>query len=198
MENRALFLIIIIFFISSCTLSKKEGEKFVETKDHFTKGVYLNDELGLEIKFDSDWIVLLSYNDFNSDQRELSSYFNSENDELLFIGFNEKDSIGVKCTNQILGLQNQDYLDRLKKSNSDYFTKYHYEEVSSEEKVYSKIEGIRLISKIKLNKNNIFVFDSLIFKNRINNIKLDFWMSQDVFKEKKNYIENIFESINFK
>jgi len=198
MKIRILIFILPIFFISCVSLSKKEEVDHIVTKARFNKSIYFNEELNLEIKFDNDWAIFISYNDLNDEQKELFKYFNSPYDELLFIGFNEQYSIGVKCTNQVLGLENQDYLDRLKLANSVFFDKYKYEEILLEDKFYPTIEGIRLTSRIAINKYNVFIFDSLIFKHKLNNFKIDFWMAEEIFEEKKEYLEYIFSSINFK
>lgn len=196
-----LFLSGLIIFLFTCQSSNQnkineEKSKYDRFDDQYSNFIYTNKTLRLTIEFDGDWVIIPQYENFNDFQKMYSKYFYSEYSEVLFIGFNDVKKIGARCTCESLGLKDEEYYQNLNflfKELKDYKITI----LNDKEQSFSNIKGIHLIFETKLNDNNIYVFDSIIFSDRNYNFKFDMWVEKSQYENQKDYILSIFQTIDF-
>jgi hypothetical protein len=197
-------ILILLLLLASCKSDPKKIEKIIEEKidfdkydDYYKNFEYTNKKLGLKITFDSEWSVLTQFKDFESFQKKYVRYVTTEKSEVLFIGSNDKKKIGVRCYCETGGLSNENFLKNMKELNLKEVDTYKIT-VKKEEKVTLKnFEGINYVIQTKINKTNIFVFDTIVFKNNDFNYRLDFWCSSTNYDLYKDYIFNLYQQTDF-
>lgn len=199
-----IFFIMFIFVILSCgtnnlMLKKLEDEKNKYDKfiDEYAANKYTNKDLRVTLEFDSDWVIIPRYEDFNDFQKKYARLFNSDFSELLFIGFNDEKKIGVRCTCETLNLKLTEYHEKIKSVLLNEITEYGIKFITEAETSLPNIMGYHAVYETKLNDNNIFIFDSILFNNLNNNFKLDLWIEKSLYENNSDYIFSIFKSIDF-
>ena len=160
------------------------------------KSIYHNTTADLKLQFNSDWAIKTKYRHFDTYERTLADSFNSDNSELMFIGYNNKSEIGVRAFISEIGITNQEYYEKLKSQESLFLSKYKVEYPVVEELTLKNIESYHVTMQVTLNKHNVFIFDSLFFRDSINNFRVDFWMTKEVYDTKKDYIDRFYEQID--
>ena len=187
----------LLFYFFSChSLNKNNQDKYDRFDDQYNNFKYINNSLRLTVEFDGDWLIIPKYSNFNDFQKMYSKYFSSDYSEVLFIGFNDVKKIGARCTCESLGLKDEEYYENL----NFLFTKlkdYKITVIENKEISLPNIKGIHLILETYLNDNNIFIFDSIIFSDKSYNFKFDMWTEKEEYENKKDYILNIFKTIDF-
>jgi hypothetical protein len=197
-----IFIISIFFLLLSCKTEMTKGiseEKinYDKYEDTYKKGEYFNKELEFKILFGEDWAIITRFKDFDSNQKKFVKYFTTENNEVLFIGANDNEKIGVRAICENLAMTNDAYLERIKRIERSNIAAYKVT-TKKEEKIFLKnIEGINLVFETAINNKNVFVFDCLIFKNANRNYRLDFWMNKELYENNKEIINNIYQKIDF-
>ncbi len=198
------FIVFFMFLIFSCqsnnTIEKisTDKNKFDKFEDTYSESRYYNKNLGLVIEFDSDWVIIYKYDNFNDFQKKYSQYFSTDIGEVLFIGFNEKKKIGVRCTCETLDLNNDKYYEKLKNENKTDAVNFKITYLSAMELILKNINSYQFVFETELNKNNIFTFDCLLFKNKKYNFNLDFWADKNIYSLEKDYILSIYNKIDFR
>ena len=187
----------LLFYFFSChSLNKNNQDKYDRFDDQYNNFKYINNSLRLTVEFDGDWLIIPKYSNFNDFQKMYSKYFSSDYSEVLFIGFNDVKKIGARCTCESLGLKDEEYYENL----NFLFTKlkdYKITVIENKEISLPNIKGIHLILETYLNDNNIFIFDSIIFSDKSYNFKFDMWTEKEEYENKKDYILNVFKTIDF-
>jgi hypothetical protein len=172
----------------------KDFDKYTDSYENF---VYYNDGLDFRIDFDGNWRITTSSIDFNEMQKKYAEYVLSERSELLFIGQNEKNNLCVRCLAEVLGLSIDEYAKNVKSDNNDKNRKYKIKYLEEKKITFDKFEAFHVVYEVEINANNIFVFDSILFKNFNNNFRLEFWTSKANYESQKEFIQSIMRSINF-
>jgi hypothetical protein len=204
MKNLNLLFILIVFIISCKTNStQKTIDKFILNKDdynkfddRYSKYKYINKSLNMTMDFDSEWIIITDYQNFDDFQKKFARYFSTAYSEVLFLGFNDKKNIGLRATVEILGLSNKDYVDKIKATNILDQNNYNITIINDKEINLKNIQAYSLIYEIKLNENNYFIFDTIIFKDNKNNFRIDIWVNKKNYEKQKDYIQSLFQTID--
>ncbi len=172
----------------------KDFDKYADSYENF---VYYNDGLNFKIDFDGNWRITTSSIDFNEMQKKFAEYVLTERSELLFIGENDKNKLGVRCLAEVLGLPIEEYAKNVKSDNDDKNRKYKIKYLEEKKITFDKFEAFHIVYEAEINANNIFVFDSILFKNFNNNFRLEFWTSKANYDSQKEFILSVMRSINF-
>lgn len=197
------FLIILIFIItckSTNTIDKISSQEKINNdkyQDFYKNNIYKNTLMKISIDFDDDWVVKTLYKDFDKFEKDFSDYFNTADNEVLFIGYNNKKSLGVRFVVEKLSLSIDDYYTKINESNLNDTSKYQIEILKNEKIMMKNFEGYYFNMMTTINKNNIFIFDSLLFKNGEFDYRIDFWIKKDNYTTHKQYIKDIMQSIDF-
>jgi hypothetical protein len=147
--------------------------------------------------------------------------FSSETGEVLFTGYNKRKAIGVKCTCELLGVDNKKYFEAIKReneseintyrvstpkketesssksSNSDDKSKREKYEITGEEVTLKNVKALQSIYDANLNPSNEFRFITTLFSKNDYNYKLDIWIRKTLYDNQKEYIARIINSIDF-
>jgi hypothetical protein len=201
--RNAVFLIILLA-IFSCKNDGGTIKNLVEEKidydkydDYYKNFQYTNKKLGLKIQFDSEWSILTQFKDFEAFQKKYVRYVTTEKSEVLFLGSDDTKKIGVRCYCETGGISNEDFLKKIKDLNVRDMTSYDVAVKKEEKTVLRNFEAVNFVIQTSLNKKNIFVFDSILFKNQGFNYRLDFWCSQKNYDLYKDYIFNLYQQVDF-
>ena len=205
MNTPVLKNILAVFFVLCLLACKSDQVKnIIEEKidydkyeDYYENFEYMNKKLGLKILFDSEWSILTRYKDFENYQKKYVRYVTTEKSEVLFIGANDTKKIGVRCYCETGGLSNDAFVKTIKELNADEISKYNITVIKEEPVTLKNFESINLVTQTTLNPKNIFVFDTIIFKNNNLNYRLDFWCSKDIYDLNKDYIFQLFQQVDF-
>jgi|GEM_PF-1494616 len=200
-----IIIIVILILFTGCKANdnilkkiKEEENKYDKFKDWYKNYLYINKDLRFKVEFDGDWLIIPEYSEFNDFQKKYSKYFSTDYGEVLFIGFNDKYNIGLRCTCEALGLSNDEYFDKIKDESKKDITDYNIKIIAEDEEfILKNIEAYNFVSEIKLNANNIFIFDSILFVNSNYNFRIDVWIAKDIYENQKSYIHKIYNSIDF-
>lgn len=200
------FFKIIIFsmLILSCrsfdnSLNNPNKIKYDKFNDKIIDSHYYNEALDLHIFFDSDWNLKIYYKYFDKFEKKYASLIGSEYGEVLFIGQNNRRKLGIRAVCETLGLSNIEYFESLKEQAKSQFNNYEIKFIQEENVTFTNYEGYHIIMEATISENNIFVYDSVIFKKGLNNIKIDIWSEKNNYdnNDNKNYIFNIYNSFDF-
>ena len=193
-----------VFFITSCESSFdvtkiiKKQRNYDRFQDGYSDFTYENSYIGFRIEFDGGWTILTQYSNFDGFQKNYAEIFYTELSEVLFIGYHSEKKIGVRATNERLSIPSEQYIKNVKQQNAGEISKYKIEFVEEKKIEFDKFEAINLIYNIAINHINVFIFDTIVFKNFENNLKLEFWVENSEYEENKEYFNQIFNSISFK
>lgn len=200
--NIKLQIIIISFCLIfyGCKTTKGNIGKNFSLGDHYedqitSDNVYKNSVLDFSIPFNEKWTLKNQYRHFDNFEKMFVDQFNSESSEVLFIGYNDEDKCGVRCFVSELGMKNQDYFEKLKSQESVTLGKYKIEYLTTEDLELKNFECYHTVMELTLNANNIFVYDSIFFKDTLYNFRLDFWCTKSIYEVQKEVFNNFFNSI---
>ncbi len=201
-----LFLFIQIFFLIIQCKTKEEKTKELDEirricnkyEDEYKDYKYINNKLGLTLEFNNDWVINANYDEFDDFQKKYAKYFSSEFGEVLFVGFNKEKKIGIRCTCEELGLTNIKYLEINKSLSKKEITDYKIQFLEEvEEATFKNITATTLLFETKINPNNSFIFDSLLFNKDSFNYKIDLWTRSENFEIVQDYINSLINTIDF-
>ncbi|OHD13972.1 MAG: hypothetical protein A2086_10570 [Spirochaetes bacterium GWD1_27_9] len=199
-------IIFIFFIIFSCKSNnqKLNDLSFVEEKieydkykDSYKDFTYENKSLGFTMSFDKDWVITTEFRNFDSDQKKYATYFATPTNEILFFGYNEEKKIGIRAIKEELGLANDDYFSKIKESNSSDVNNYGIRFPKSQKVVLKNIQGLNFVFETTINAKNVFVFDSIIFKNKNSNFRVDMWTKKSNYETVSSYIATLYQTIDF-
>ncbi len=188
-----------LLFFSCKTMKNNIGKNF-PVGDHYedyvsSDNIYKNSDLNLSIPFNEKWTLKNQYRHFDSFEKMFVDQFNSESSEVLFIGYNDEDKCGVRCFVSELGMKNQDYFEKLKAQESVTLGKYKIDYSTTEDLELKNFECYHTVMELTLNANNIFIYDSIFFKDTIYNFRLDFWCTKENYKVQKEVFNNFFNGV---
>jgi hypothetical protein len=178
-------------------LITNKTNKYEKYEDSYKNNVYTNHDIGLNIQFNKEWVIVQKYVYFDDFQKKFARFFYSDKSEVLFIGYDDNQKTGLRCTVENIDITNEQYLEKLKKLLKNDIETYNIAFIKEEEVVLKNIKGIHLIYESFLNSNNHFVFDSLIFKYQDYHFKMDFWLDNEEHPKQKEKIMDIYQSIKF-
>ena len=198
--NRIVISSFCLLLICSCNSLKSNIGKSFSLGDHYddeitSDNVYKNSELDFSIPFNEKWILKNQYRHFDNFEKMFVDQFNSETSEVLFIGYNDEDKCGVRCFVSELGMKNQDYFEKLKVQESVTLGKYKIDYSTTEDLELKNFECYHTVMELTLNANNIFVYDSIFFKDTLYNFRLDFWCTKNNYEVQKEVFNNFFNNI---
>lgn len=200
-NKKAIFILILIFSlsaISDCKFKEKkqeEKEKYEKFDDSYKDNEYINHKLNFKMTFDDDWAITNRYEQFNNYQKSYAKYFSSVIGEVLFIGYNNDKKMGVRVTCEVLNMSNEEYLDNINSSMTEYLSKYQMKFLKNEEVLLKSVKVRHVVTYVEINFNNKFIFDSILFKLDKNNIKIDVWIDEISYDNEKDYIMSIYDNI---
>ncbi|MCK4797407.1 MAG: hypothetical protein KAT05_08500 [Spirochaetes bacterium] len=204
MNKKISLLIIIILILSNCKTRDEFLEEIVEEKSKYDKFKdvyenfkYWNKSLGLIIEFDGDWVIRPHFEYFDDLQKKYSRYFASDQGEVLFVGNNEQKKIGIRCTCENLELENNQYLQKIRTTAGKDINNYKIKFISEKEVILTNIKALHSVFETTINANNIFVFDSILFRYDTKNYKIDMWIKKSLYENQKDYILSVFQTIDF-
>ena len=163
--------------------------------DSVTDNVYKNSELKLTISFNEKWTLKNQYRHFDNFEKMFVDQYNSEISEVLFIGYNDEDKCGVRCFVSELGMKNQDYFEKLKAQESVTLGKYKTDWFLTEDLALKNFECYHTAMELTLNANNVFIYDSIFFKDTLYNFRLDFWCTKSDYEVQKEVFNKFFNNV---
>lgn len=194
-------LLFFFLFIFSCKSNIKslvdKKVNYDKYEDSYANHEYTNKPLGIKILFDKEWVITTRFKDYSEGQKKFVEYFSTIDGEVLFIGYNDERKIGVKLTKESLSIKNQEYLDMIKKTNSEDINLYKISLSEPQDVVLKNLQTLNFSFETVINPKNVFIFDCFLFKNERDNFRLDFWTKKDNYDKSKEYIRSICESIDF-
>lgn len=195
----AAILSFLLLFLGCKTMKNNIGKNF-SIGDHYadfvsSDNIYKNSDLNLSIPFNEKWTLKTQYRHFDGFEKMFVDQFNSESSEVLFIGYNDEDKCGVRCFVSELGMKNQDYFEKLKAQESVTLGKYKIDYSVAEDLELRNFECYHTVLELTLNANNIFIYDSIFFKDAIYNFRLDFWCTKENYKVQKEVFDNFFNGV---
>ena len=181
---------------------EEENIKYNRFNDDYINYRYINYDLGLTLAFDGNWIINARFKDFDNFQKTFARYFYSELGEVLFVGYNEEKKIGIRCTCEKLEFDNAEYLERVKKISNEDIEKYKIKFIKDEDEEKKEIAlknllVLQSIFETTINENNIFKFNSVIFKKDSYNFKVDIWTYKDNYELEEKFIASVLDTIDF-
>jgi len=202
------FLIVILtilIFLSGCKSradflkeAEEEKKKFDKYDDEYESYKYTNGSLGLNLVFDSDWVLNIKFSSFDDFQKKFARYFSNNTDEVLFIGFNKEKRIGIKCLCQGINLDNKKFSEMLKEESLQDVTDYKITFIKENTEITLKnINAIQSIYDVTINTNNQFRFITTLFSKNNFNYKLDLWINKNLYEPHIDYIDKIINSVDF-
>lgn len=195
---KSLFLIVILF-LSNCISKEKlleEKMKFDRFTDNFFDNVYTNEIIKFKMTFDQEWSIVAKSEQFNKLQKNYAEYFSSQYGEVLFIGHNDEKKMGIRATCETVNLTNEEYFNAISNSMADYFYKYNLKIEKNEDILLKNIKVKHIVIKARINQNNIFIFDTILFKINRYNVRIDVWLNEKEYENQKNYILSLYNSIS--
>ena len=171
MKNKILFVFLTLFILLGCESRDEilndifeEENKYDRYEDVYENYKYKNKNLGLTLEFDENWIIIPEFENFDDLQKKYAKYFSSIKGEVLFVGYNDKRKIGIRCTCEKLGMDNSKYLEKIKSVAKSEINDYQIKFLTEEEINLKNTTGTNLILETTINKNNIFIFNSIFLK----------------------------------
>ncbi|HNZ25779.1 MAG TPA: hypothetical protein PLG34_03380 [Spirochaetota bacterium] len=198
---RIFFLFIILISCQSKSIideySVKEAKNYGKYVDTYDKYIYNNETIAFSVEFDYNWEIKVNYDKFNDFEKKYADYITTDYGEVLFIGYNDLKKIGVRCVSEDLNISNEQYLKDFKNSLSRETVSYKIEVVSEKKVDFKNYTALNFVYTAKISRNNLFYFDSILFRNGKYNIKLDFWTNKDYLETNKEEILKIYDSLEF-
>lgn len=196
----AMILFILSLLLCGCKTFKSGIGKNIPLGDRYedtvtADNVYKNSDLKLTISFNEKWTLKNQYRHFDNFEKMFVNQYNSENSEVLFIGYNDEDKCGVRCFVSELGMKNQDYFEKLKAQESVTLGKYKTDCFLTEDLALKNFECYHTVMELTLNANNVFVYDSIFFKDTLYNFRLDFWCTKSDYEVQKEVFNNFFNNV---
>ena len=194
----------LVFFMLSCKSTGENGSVVSGTSRSsgaydgiFEKGFYVNNDLGLKIHFDADWVIKSKFVHFNKSERKYSTYLDNGTSVLLFTGYSEVREIGMRCRAERLNTTPEKHFNYHDSKFGAMVSKYKITFKTKESVTYRGVEGYRTVMETKINPNNTFIFDSFYFRRGEMNYKLDIWMKGSKYENFSDIITGIYNSIDF-
>lgn len=195
--------IICLFLFIGCVTQKKNGKlgKNIPLGDRYADEMkaktYINHSLNLTLEFDDDWAIKNQYRHFDNFEKMFADLYNSDITEVLFLGYNNKIECGVRAFVAELGVKNQEYFEKLKNQEDSSLSKYKIEYLTTEELLLRNTECYHVVMQLTLNKNNIFIYDSIFFKDSLYNFRVDLWCTKETYEVEKENFLRFFNTVNF-
>jgi hypothetical protein len=203
-EAVVLVMLPVILLVSGCKTTEDPLEGIYDNfdinnkfEDSYKDFIYFNSTIGMLLEFDGNWQIDVKYDRFSEFSKTYAGSFNSNNGEVIFVGRNTQKKIGVRCTAENLDMEISEYFDKLKSQAQSDVNSYNIQFEKSESATWKNLSGTHVIMTSVINKWNKFTFDSMLFSGNGYIIKIDFWIDSNRYEENRDYIQSLYNTIDF-